>query len=116
MDAPTSSHPLWNTFLFLFCAFVYFLPTIAGRHKHNASAIALLNLFLGWTVLGWIIALVWAASNDAPAAVVVRAPAAPHTVASLADELGKLRQLRDEGTLNETEFLRLRERLLSQSV
>jgi hypothetical protein len=40
----------------------YCLPGIVAllRHHHNTLAIALLNLLLGWTVLGWIIALVWA--------------------------------------------------------
>ena len=41
---------------------VYFAPTaVASMRKHiNRSAIAALNLLLGWTVLGWIAALVWA--------------------------------------------------------
>jgi hypothetical protein len=30
------------------------------RRHHNAPAIFVFNLFLGWTVLGWILALVWA--------------------------------------------------------
>jgi hypothetical protein len=42
----------------------YFLPTIVGRHRRNAPAIFLLNLLLGWTLLGWVIALVWAATTD----------------------------------------------------
>jgi len=42
-------------------ACVYFLPaTIASSRKHRqVAAIFILNLFLGWTVLGWIVALVW---------------------------------------------------------
>ncbi len=49
----------------------YFLPTIIAliKSKRDAVAILLLNLFLGWSVIGWIIALVWAAKNDAPAMV-----------------------------------------------
>lgn len=45
-----------------FC--LYFLPgIIAGfRGHHNAVAIQLLNLFLGWSVIGWIAALIWAAT------------------------------------------------------
>ena len=41
---------------------VYFLPAIVGfyRKHHRAWAIFALNLFLGWTVVGWIVALVWA--------------------------------------------------------
>jgi len=31
-----------------------------GRHLHERTAITLLNLFLGWTFIGWIIALIWA--------------------------------------------------------
>lgn len=43
---------------------VYFLPALvaSGRHHHNAGAIVVLNLFLGWTFLGWVVALVWAST------------------------------------------------------
>lgn len=44
---------------------LYFLPTIIGNRKRNANAIFVLNLFLGWTFIGWVIALVWAVSKDA---------------------------------------------------
>lgn len=30
------------------------------RHHHQRGAIAVLNLLLGWTGLGWAIALIWA--------------------------------------------------------
>ena len=41
---------------------LYFVPTIiaARRKHHNAVAIGALNLLLGWTLLGWVGALVWA--------------------------------------------------------
>lgn len=44
----------------------YFLPTIISgvKGKKNSVAIFFLNLLLGWTVLGWIIALVWALTQD----------------------------------------------------
>ena len=37
----------------------YFLPAIiaAVRHTHNTAGVLLLNLFLGWTLIGWFIAL-----------------------------------------------------------
>ena len=40
---------------------LYFMPTfIAGTRRHkNAAAIAVLNLLLGWTFIGWVAALVW---------------------------------------------------------
>ena len=45
---------------------LYLVPAIVAglrRHRH-ASAIGLLNILLGWTVLGWIVALVWAAMDQ----------------------------------------------------
>lgn len=41
---------------------IYFLPTMVaiGRKHHNSAAIAILDLLLGWTFIGWVIALVWA--------------------------------------------------------
>lgn len=50
-------------FLFVLVAvLVYFLPTFvaASRGHHQYEAILVLNLFLGWTFLGWVLALVWA--------------------------------------------------------
>jgi len=40
---------------------MYFLPSfVANSKKHkNLTGIILLNLLLGWTFLGWVIALVW---------------------------------------------------------
>jgi hypothetical protein len=40
----------------------YMLPwaIAASRGKSNAGAIGLLNFLLGWTVVGWVIALVMA--------------------------------------------------------
>ncbi|TRZ48809.1 superinfection immunity protein [bacterium] len=39
----------------------YFLPTLIAflRQHKNKLAIFLLNLLLGWTVLGWVVSLVW---------------------------------------------------------
>lgn len=46
----------------------YFLPSIIAlaRSKRDTLAIFLLNFFLGWTGIGWIIALVWALKADVP--------------------------------------------------
>jgi T4 superinfection immunity protein len=51
---------------------LYFLPSIIAliRSKRDTLAIFLLNLFLGWSVIGWFVALIWAAKHDVP--VVVR--------------------------------------------
>jgi len=39
---------------------VYFLPSFVAWKKKRQDAIIVLNLLLGWTVLGWIGALIWA--------------------------------------------------------
>lgn len=47
---------------FLFALIVlHFLPAIIAlaRGHHNGFAIFLTNLLLGWTVIGWIVALIW---------------------------------------------------------
>lgn len=44
---------------------LYFLPTFAASQRRHpqATAIFVLNLVLGWTFLGWAVALVWAFTN-----------------------------------------------------
>jgi hypothetical protein len=44
---------------------IYFLPTIIALARGHLSTLAifLLNLFLGWTLLGWIIALIWSCTG-----------------------------------------------------
>lgn len=44
----------------------YFLPSIIAlfRSKSNTTAIVMLNLFLGWTFIGWVVALIWAVTKD----------------------------------------------------
>ncbi|MBW4055914.1 MAG: superinfection immunity protein [Proteobacteria bacterium] len=46
--------------------FIYFIPAIIGysRKKDNKTSILLLNLFLGWSLIGWVVALIWATSKD----------------------------------------------------
>lgn len=53
--------------IFLVLIGLYFVPTIVAgiRKKRNTAAIAVLNLFLGWTMVGWVIALVWAVAYEA---------------------------------------------------
>ena len=44
---------------------VYFLPSIVAfsRHKMNPGAAMVVNLFLGWTLIGWVVALAMAAGG-----------------------------------------------------
>ncbi len=44
----------------------YFVPTTVAiiKKKTDTTAIVMLNLFLGWTFIGWVVALVWATRQD----------------------------------------------------
>ncbi|MCD7785616.1 MAG: superinfection immunity protein [Oscillospiraceae bacterium] len=44
---------------------VYFIPTIVAvkRDHPNKVAIICVNIFLGWSFLGWVVSLVWALKN-----------------------------------------------------
>lgn len=52
--------------LYLGLAVIYFVPAALAVFfsSKRAAAIFILNLFLGWTVLGWIGALVWAFADN----------------------------------------------------
>ena len=50
--------------LALICV-VYFLPWLVAKMRgmSGSGGVFVLNLFLGWTLLGWVIALAWAAGG-----------------------------------------------------
>jgi Superinfection immunity protein len=63
------------TFL-LFVTVLYFLPSIVGHKKRDFAGILILNLLFGWTVIGWIIALIWAcAAEDQQRVYAIAGPA-----------------------------------------
>ncbi len=44
----------------------YFLPAVIalGRNHPNGIAISIVNLFLGWTLIGWVVAMAWSVSAE----------------------------------------------------
>ena len=46
--------------------FFYFIPTVVAQARKSAKlwGIFFVNLFFGWTLVGWVLALVWAVSSD----------------------------------------------------
>ncbi|MEO1721340.1 MAG: superinfection immunity protein [Pseudomonadota bacterium] len=46
--------------------FLYILPAIIAQQRMVArrSGIWVLTIFLGWTFIGWVAALVWASCGD----------------------------------------------------
>ena len=60
---------VFGFFLFPFFGFgfvLYFLPTLVAllREKHDKLSIFLVNFFLGWSLIGWFVALIWACKHD----------------------------------------------------
>jgi hypothetical protein len=41
---------------------LYFLPSVVAgaRHVTNVGSVVVINLFLGWTFIGWVVALAMA--------------------------------------------------------
>jgi hypothetical protein len=66
MMMDSGGNPIYGLLgLFVLLA-MYFIPTIQARYRRHAKAeaITVLNLLLGWTVLGWVAALVWALTEN----------------------------------------------------
>jgi hypothetical protein len=61
------AHPIY---LLIFVA--YWVPAIVAfaRHHHQRNSILVINLFLGWTFIGWIVALAMSVGQVKPASVV----------------------------------------------
>lgn len=47
---------------------LYLMPALIAhaRDHHNATPITILNIALGWSLLGWIAALIWATTVVIP--------------------------------------------------
>jgi hypothetical protein len=61
----------------LFGIAMYFLPAIVAHHRQHVSfgAIFLVNLLLGWSIIGWIVCFAWACSGHTRQQVVILPPA-----------------------------------------
>ena len=53
---------------------LYLIPTFVAllRHHHNISGVFVVNLLTGWTVIGWIAALIMACMPKPTPAVIVQ--------------------------------------------
>lgn len=85
---------------------VYFAPTMvaADRKVPNFWSIAAVNFFLGWTLVGWVVAL----------ALALRDRPKPTTTAQPGDvrQLQELVTLHRQGVLTDDEFAAAKTRLL----
>ncbi|MDF7809801.1 superinfection immunity protein [Hymenobacter sp. YC55] len=95
-------------------AVLHFLPSIIAFKRPDRLLIFLVNLLAGWSIIGWFVAL-YLALRKAPVPKPFSFSTAPAgtSAISVADELGKLRDLRNQGVLTAAEFERQKNNLLS---
>jgi len=90
---------------------IYFLPSLISYGIHrNYVSIFILNLFLGWTILGWIFALIWAYNKDKKETIVIEDKKS-NTITS---ELKELKELLNEGILTEEEYESQKQKILKR--
>jgi len=65
-DVPTTIGGIFLLIIILFSICLYFLPSFIAfrRQKSNKIPIFVLNLFLGWSLIGWVVSLVWSLSQE----------------------------------------------------
>lgn len=65
-----------NLLLFVIALAVYLFPTALAVYRDCTSAwwIAVVNIFLGWTIFGWFIAAGWAAGGKVKAGAPIPGP------------------------------------------
>lgn len=81
LDSSTSGSDAGTPYLLVLAAF-YFLPTVVAlaRGKVNPGGAVVVNLLLGWTLIGWIVALAMAASGTTKKQVQAASPKPPAQV------------------------------------
>ncbi len=95
----------------MFAVVLYFIPAMVAveRGHRNTVAICVLNVLLGWTLLGWVVALVWAfTSNSEQADVSVTA----NTDMATVNDVGLLADMFERGLLTRDEFDEMKRRAL----
>jgi hypothetical protein len=78
--AAGSGSPVGPAILGILIFFAYWTPSLLamGRHVRNTGSVIIVNAFLGWTVIGWIVALAMACrSKDAAVQPTAGGGAAP---------------------------------------
>lgn len=88
--------------------FFYFIPTFNAYGRPQFQGVIVLNILLGWTLIGWVVAFIWSFSNSSPKAEVIEQKV------SSADELTKLHDLKNKGIISEEEFNSQKKKILEK--
>lgn len=57
---------IFSFMLWALILIAYIMPAAIASHRKckATAAIAIVNVFLGWTFIGWVVALAWAVSGE----------------------------------------------------
>lgn len=104
--------------ILLVCVVIYFIPTFIanGRKTHNENGIAIVNVLLGWTVVGWIIALIMACGSRSKDTVEIIEEIEPEEIVEKPDRvamLERIAKLKADGVLSDEEFNDEKKRILA---
>jgi len=93
---------------------VYFIPMIVAlmRNHRNKVSIIVVNILLGWTFIGWVIALVWSLTQPHEQTPIIVNTAQPINDLT-AQKMHDLAKLRSDSLITEEEYQSKRAELLS---
>ena len=117
------STPTAGQFIFVFVSLAilaafYLLPgVVASSRRHpQRGAIWILTICLGWTLVGWVAALVWACTNSQRVVLerseMPLASTATPAPVSTADEIEQFSRLKESGVITAEEFEAKKRQLL----
>lgn len=95
--------PMVVLLLIAIVVLLYLLPTIiAVKKKHLQKVpIILINIFLGWSFIGWVVALVWAFTQSQPNILHIHEE---NKNIDLSEKIRSLEELRKDGFITDEEF------------
>lgn len=93
---------------FILGAFIFFLPVyIASKKDHpNFGVILLILVLFGWTLLGWLVCLIWACIDTS------HNETNNINSSNKYEDLEKLQKLKENGIISESEFEAEKSKLL----
>ena len=100
---------------FIVLSLIYFFPTMTCllRRHNNKIPIFIVNMLLGWTFIGWVVALVWSFTSNTENQATNNQNRTDNDD-SLIDQLERLKKLRDANVLNDEEFQEQKHILLNE--
>lgn len=91
---------------------IYLIPSlVALATRNHRTKVILFNIFLGWTLVMWIVCLVWACKKEEKSNVIK--PIVLKSGLSPADELKTYKDLLDSGAISQEEYEEKKKQLLN---